>query len=166
LTRARRSLLVIGLAVAALPAAAVADTPVPPSVSAAIAQIEAKARYAHSTWGLLIADANTGQVLVSQNPEKLFTPGSTLKLYSAAAALHDYGPGFRFRTPVFRTEAVRHGVLSGNLVLVASGDFSFGLRDRPNGTQAYNSAPQLDHSDADGAPGPTLVPHSNPLTGV
>ncbi len=141
-------------------------TPVPPSVASAIARVEAKARYTHSTWGLLVADAKTGQVLVSQNAEKLFTPGSTLKLYSAAAALHDYGAGHRFKTPVYRTGSVRGGVLSGNLVLVASGDFSFGLRDRPNGTQAYNSAPQLDHSDADGAAGPTLVPHSNPLAGV
>ena len=141
-------------------------TPVPPSVAAVIARVEAKARYAHSTWGLLVADATTGQMLASQNAEQLFTPGSTLKLYSAAAVLHDYGAGYRFRTPVFRTGSVRHGVLSGNLVLVASGDFSFGLRDRPNGTQAYNSAPQLDHADANGDPGPTLVPHSNPLAGV
>jgi D-alanyl-D-alanine carboxypeptidase/D-alanyl-D-alanine-endopeptidase (penicillin-binding protein 4) len=141
-------------------------TPVPPSVADVIARVEAKARYMHSTWGLLVADAKTGQVLVSQNAEKLFTPGSTLKLYSAAAVLHDYGAGYRFRTPVFRSGSVRRGVLGGNLVLVASGDFSFGLRDRPNGTQAYSTAPQLDHSDADGGPGPTLVPHSNPLAGV
>lgn len=140
-------------------------TPVPPSVANTIAQVEAKARCMHSTWGLLVADANTGQVLVSQNAEKLFTPGSTLKLYSAAAVLHDYGAGYRFRTPVFRSGSVRRGVLSGNLVLVGSGDFSFGLHDRPNGTQAY-TFPQLDHSDADGAPSPTLVPHSNPLAGV
>jgi D-alanyl-D-alanine carboxypeptidase len=55
-------------------------TPIPPSVGRAISGVEAKARYTHSTWGLLVADAKTGQVLVSQNPEKLFTPGSTLKL--------------------------------------------------------------------------------------
>ena len=140
--------------------------PVPPSVAQAIARVETKARYKHSTWGLFVADAKTGEALVSQNPEKLFTPGSTLKLYSAATVLHEYGPGHRFRTPVFRTGSVRRGVLRGNLILVASGDFSFGLRDRPNGAQAYNSAPQLDHSDADGAPGPALVPHSNPLAAV
>ncbi len=158
-------------ALAASPAGAVdplspTGAPVPPSVAHTIARVEAKARYMHSTWGLFVADAKTGQVLVSQNPEKLFTPGSTLKLYSAASVLHDYGAGYRFRTPVYRSGSVRRGVLRGNLVLVASGDFSFGLRDRPNGTQAYNSAPQLDHSDANGAPGPTLVPHSNPLAGV
>jgi D-alanyl-D-alanine carboxypeptidase/D-alanyl-D-alanine-endopeptidase (penicillin-binding protein 4) len=141
-------------------------TPVPPSVAGTIARVEAKARYLHSTWGLLVADANTGEVLVSQNPEKLFTPGSTLKTYAAAAVLHDYGAGHRFRTPVFRTGSVRRGVLRGNLVLVGSGEFSFGLRDRSSRTQAYNSAPQLDHSDADGTPGPTLVAHSNPLAGV
>jgi len=65
-------------------------TPVPPSVAAVIARVEGKARYTHSTWGLLVADAKTGQVLVSQNAQQLFTPGSTLKLYSAAAVLHDY----------------------------------------------------------------------------
>ena len=70
-------------------------TPVPPSVAGTIARVEAKARYLHSTWGLLVADANTGEVLVSQNPEKLFTPGSTLKTYAAAAVLHDYGAGHR-----------------------------------------------------------------------
>jgi D-alanyl-D-alanine carboxypeptidase/D-alanyl-D-alanine-endopeptidase (penicillin-binding protein 4) len=156
-------------ALAASPAGAVdplSPTGAPPIVAQTIARVEAKARYLHSTWGLLVADANTGEVLVSQNPDMLFTPGSTLKTYSAAAVLHDYGAGHRFRTPVFHTGSVRRGVLSGNLVLVASGDFSFGLRDRSNGTQAYNSAPQLDHSDADGEPGPTLVPHSNPLAGV
>lgn len=141
-------------------------TPVPPSVAETIARVEAKPRYLHSTWGLFVADAHTGQALVAQNPEKLFTPGSNLKLYTAAAALHAYGAGHRFRTPVFRTGSVRHGVLSGNLILVASGDFSFGLRDRPHGIQAYNSAPQLDHGDADGLPGPALVPDSHPLAGV
>ena len=172
----RLVLRLVGIAcvVFALPAAtAIAIDPlsptataVPSSVSDVITRIETKARYTHSTWGLFVADAKTGQVLVSQNPEKLFTPGSTLKLYSAAAAFHAYGADHRFRTPVYRTGSVRGGVLNGNLVLVASGDFSFGLRDRPHGVQAYNSAPQLDHSDADGSAGPTLVPHSNPLRGV
>jgi serine-type D-Ala-D-Ala carboxypeptidase/endopeptidase (penicillin-binding protein 4) len=151
-----------GAAEPLLPAA----PPVPPSVARTIARVQAKPRYRHSTWGLFAADAKTGKVLLSQGAQLLFTSGSTLKLYSAAAVLHDYGPGYRFRTPVFRTGNVRNGVLAGNLILVASGDFSFGLRNRPNGTQAYNSAPQLDHSDADGSPGPALVPHSNPLAGV
>ena len=155
----------IDIAAAAGPLAPTAS-PVPPSLASTIDRVQAESRYLHSTWGLFAADANTGQVLASQNPELLFTPGSTLKMYSAAAAFHDYGAGHRFRTPVFRTGSVRRGVLQGNLVLVASGDFSFGLRDRTDGTQAYNSAPKLDHSDADGGPGPTLVPRSNPLAGV
>jgi serine-type D-Ala-D-Ala carboxypeptidase/endopeptidase (penicillin-binding protein 4) len=171
--RILRSVVVVGVlfALGASVASAIdpltpTGTPVPKRVLSAIKRIESKARYKHSTWGLYVADAMTGRALVSQNSQKLFTPGSTLKLYSAAAVLHDYGPGYRFRTPVYRTGSLSRGVVHGNLVLVASGDFSFGLRDRPNGTLAYNSAPQLDHSDADGGPGPTLVPHSNPLAGV
>jgi D-Ala-D-Ala carboxypeptidase 3 (S13) family len=55
----------------------------------------------------------------------------------------------------------------GNLVLVASGDFSFGLRDQPDGTLAYNNFPVIDHNYADtGAPGPTLLPNSHPLAAL
>jgi serine-type D-Ala-D-Ala carboxypeptidase/endopeptidase (penicillin-binding protein 4) len=62
---------------------------------------------------------------------------------------------------------VSKGTLKGNLVLVGSGDFSFGLREQKNGTLAYNNSPQIDHNYADtGLAGPALVPNSHPLAGV
>ena len=60
-----------------------------------------------------------------------------------------------------------NGVLAGNLVLVASGDFSFGLRDQPDGTLAFNSFPEIDHNYADtGFPGAAVVKGSDPLAAL
>ena len=113
---------------------ALAGSQVPASVAETIARVQSQPLYQHSTWGLMVADAATGEVLLAQNAESMFVPGSIMKTFSAANALNAYGPDARFRTPVFRTGEVRDGTLNGDSVLVASGDFSFGLRDRPNGT--------------------------------
>jgi D-alanyl-D-alanine carboxypeptidase/D-alanyl-D-alanine-endopeptidase (penicillin-binding protein 4) len=148
-------------------AASLGQTPVPPAVAATIQGVQAKPAYARSTWGLSVVDLATGEVLISQNPDKLFTPGSIMKTYMSADTLHHYGPDHRFRTPVFRTGPVRAGRLAGDLVLVASGDTSMGLRDRPDGTLGFNSTPEIDHNYATtGLPGPTLVPDSHPLSGL
>ncbi len=141
--------------------------PIPSSVAETITRTQAKPLYDHSTWGLQVSDATTGEVLVSQNSARLFPPGSIMKVYTAAAVLDAYGRAYRFHTPVFRTGDVKGGTLNGNLVLVASGDYSFGLRERPNGKLAFNSAPEADHNNAYvGLPGPTTLKNSNPLAGV
>ena len=135
--------------------------------SDAIQSIIAKPLYAHATWGLLVIDAGTGRTLLDTSSEKMFVPGSVLKVYSAGAALTALGGDFRFETPVYRRGDVADGVLAGDLVLVAPGDFSFGLREQPDGTLAFNSFPQIDHNYADtGLPGPALVPNGHPLAGV
>ena len=77
----------------------------------------------------------------------MFVPGSITKIFQGAAALESYGPGYRFRTPVYRVGPVRDGRLRGALSLVASGDFSFGLRDRKNGTLRYADG-GADHNEA------------------
>lgn len=144
-----------------------AGADVPAKVAETIAKVLAKPSYAHSTFGLFLADQSTGETLIDRNANAMFGTGSIMKVYAATAALKAYGPDYRFRTPVYRTGSVSGGVLNGNLVLVASGDFSFGLRDRPDGTLAFNSFPQLDHNYADtGFPGAALVPASRPLSAL
>jgi D-alanyl-D-alanine carboxypeptidase/D-alanyl-D-alanine-endopeptidase (penicillin-binding protein 4) len=140
---------------------------VPTGVTRAIAAVTSKPIYAHSPFGIFLADRSTGETLIDQSGEKMFVTGSIMKTYSTASALAAYGPEYRFRTPVYRTGSVNAGLLRGNLVLVASGDFSFGLRDRPDGTLTFNSFPQIDHNYADtGFPGPALVPNSHPLSAL
>lgn len=94
--------------------------------------------YAQARWGVLVVDAKTGEPVFARNADKLFAPASVTKLYSCAAALTAFGPDHRFDTPVYRRgEVSRKGVLSGDLILVASGDPSFGGRSLKDGRLAF-----------------------------
>ena len=116
-------------------------------------RIEHKPIYRQSTWGYDVLDQRTGKVLASQNAQQMFDPGSTMKLYSVSTGLRLYGTHYRFRTPVYREGTVADGTLTGNLVLVGSGDLTFGLRELPGDRLAYENLPAGDHSYADQLPG-------------
>src|SRR3712207_3770684 len=59
-------------------------------------------------------------------PDRLYLPGSSTKFFSVSAALDDLGFDHRFQTPVYARGEVKDGALSGDLVLVASGDLTMG----------------------------------------
>ncbi len=85
--------------------------------------------YAAARWGVLVADAASGDVVYARSGGKLFTPASTTKLYTCAAALVALGADHTFTTTVVRRGSVgAAGTLTGDLILVASGDPSFGGR--------------------------------------
>ena len=46
--------------------------PAPSSIAAAVAKITTQPRYAHSTWGIAVADLKPGEVLFEQNGGKMF----------------------------------------------------------------------------------------------
>ncbi len=71
---------------------AVAASAVPASVSGTIAAITSKPMYAHSVFGIFVADQTTGQTLIDRMGEKMFVPASIMETYSTASALKDYGP--------------------------------------------------------------------------
>ena len=135
-------------------------------VAKAIARIESLSRYRQSDWGYEVLDQDSGRVLVAQNAQKMFDPGSTMKFYAVSAALRGYGSSYRFRTPVYREGTVAGGALSGNLVLVGSGDLTFGLREEPGGKLYYENLPKVDHSYANtDLPGP-VEPPGDPLSAL
>ena len=103
--------------------------------------------YKQARWGILVVDAQTGKTVYEQNAGKLFLPASTTKLYSCAAALDALGPDYRFETPVYRRGEVRDGKLTGDLILVASGDLTLGGRNDSSGKMAYTNH---DHIYANG----------------
>lgn len=137
----------------------------PQQVAQVIRQIEDAARYRQSDWGYEVVDQSSGHVLAMQNAQKMFDPGSTMKIYSVSTALRLYGTGYQFRTPVYREGAVSGDTLRGNLVLVGSGDMSLGLREQRNGTLYYESLPKANQSYADQLPG-AVEPPGNPLAGL
>src|SRR5918998_4734244 len=137
---------------------------VPSDVADAIDQVTSEPRYKHSIWGISVRDLSTGKVLLGQSSDKMFVPASTFKTFSGATVLDGYGPDYRFKTPVYRTGALNKGVLKGDVVLVASGDLSLGLREQPDGTMTFANAPEFDHTYANAAPQTGLV--GDPLAGL
>ena len=101
--------------------------------------------YKPAHWGVLIVDMKTGEPLYAHNPDKLFAPASTTKLYSCAAALVTFGPDYRFVTPVYRRGDLTDGRLKGDLILVAQGDLTFGGRTGKDGKVHFKNS---DHTYA------------------
>lgn len=103
------------------------------------------AEFRHSHWGLLAVDLKTGNVLYDRAVEKMFAPASVTKLFSVAAALDELGADHRFVTPVYTRGTLDEGRLNGDLILVASGDPTFGGRTDADGRIAFRNT---DHTYA------------------
>jgi D-alanyl-D-alanine carboxypeptidase/D-alanyl-D-alanine-endopeptidase (penicillin-binding protein 4) len=73
--------------------------------------------------GIVIKSMKYGDTLYSKNDKSLFVPASTLKVFTAEAALLYLGGEYKFPTR-FVTDAktVENGVLDGNVYLINSGD--------------------------------------------
>lgn len=119
--------------------------------------------YRQAHWGILVVDLTGGQTVYELNADHLFAPASVTKLFSTAAALDALGADYRFETPVLRRGDVgTDGELKGDLILVASGDLSFGGRTTPDGKIAFTNS---DHTYANGSEkGELTAP--DPLAGL
>jgi len=119
--------------------------------------------YRYGEWGYLEVDPSDGRTVRALGPaDRLYIPGSSTKLFSVSATLDDFGFDHRFETPVYSQGQVKDGTLTGDLVLVASGDLTMGGRTAPDGSVSYTS---VDHTYANDVPGATLTPE-DPLAGL
>jgi D-alanyl-D-alanine carboxypeptidase/D-alanyl-D-alanine-endopeptidase (penicillin-binding protein 4) len=118
--------------------------------------------FKQARWGILVVDAQTGKMIYEHDADRLFLPASTTKLYSCATALDAFGPDYRFETPVYRRGDVKNGKLTGDLILVASGDLTLGGRTDPSGKMAFSNH---DHIYANGDTRATLT-DTDPLAGL
>jgi D-alanyl-D-alanine carboxypeptidase/D-alanyl-D-alanine-endopeptidase (penicillin-binding protein 4) len=135
----------------------------PPPLPHAISQVMHKPRYAKASWSLLVTDLATGKTIYALDADRMSFTGSVRKLFSVGVALNRLGAGHRFRTPVFRTGAVDPaGALSGDLILVAAGDLTFGGRLTPTGGVQFTD---FDHNDANNLDTAILTPQ-DPLRGL
>ncbi|MDQ3695256.1 MAG: D-alanyl-D-alanine carboxypeptidase/D-alanyl-D-alanine-endopeptidase [Chloroflexota bacterium] len=153
--------------IAVTPAAARQATPVASETGAplpaAIIDIIEQPKYGFSRWGIHVEDQVSGEAIHDQRGTERFLAASTTKLFTTAAALHAYGPDFRFETPIYRQgEVDAEGTLAGDLILVASGDPTLGGRTTPEGGIAYVS---IDHIYANAFPIATLT-LEDPLAGI
>lgn len=115
--------------------------------------------YKHGHWGALITDLKSGDVVYEMQADKLFAPASVTKVFSVAAAWDALGPDFRFETPVYAHGEIDEGALTGDLILVASGDPTLGGRKGEHGEIEYTNS---DHIYGDGAE----LTKGDPLAGL
>jgi len=59
----------------------------PADLTRALLAIEQGSRYRQSDWGYVVLDQKTGEVLASQDPVRMFDPGSTMKTFTITGAL-------------------------------------------------------------------------------
>lgn len=154
----RRAMVLVGLLLLALTPAARAGDDLAKKIEALINGPD----YRQAHWGILAVDSQTGQVVYEHNPDKLFLPASTTKLYSCGAALAAFGPDYKFETPVYARGPIKDGVLQGDLILVAKGDLTMGGRTDAQGRMAFK-----DHDHTYAGPGSTAeLTDTDPLAGL
>jgi D-alanyl-D-alanine carboxypeptidase len=93
-------------------------------------QIIQRSRLNQCTIGVVIMDAQTGDLLASSDADDSFIPASNMKLFSSGAALAALGPDFSFQTtlellPSVDTPVGEVPALGGRLVVRGSGDPAF-----------------------------------------
>jgi D-alanyl-D-alanine carboxypeptidase/D-alanyl-D-alanine-endopeptidase (penicillin-binding protein 4) len=126
------------------------------TLEARIQKVMSRPEFAHANFGIEFLDLESGKVVYSLNPDKLFVPASTTKLLTEGTILAKLGANYRFHTIIYRTGPIdKHGTLKGDLVLVASGDPNLSNRVQPDGTLAFVDE---DHSyEGPALPGDPLV---------
>src|SRR5262245_44765213 len=111
--------------------------PPAPTLASQVQNVLNRPEYRGARWGILVVDATTGNTVYAHNADQLFAPASVTKLYSCAAALIALGADHRFETPVYRRGKFAGGRLTGDLILVGTGDLTLGGRDTKDGKMAF-----------------------------
>lgn len=78
--------------------------------------------------GVIVRDLGDDRVVAEHDSNYGFMPASNMKLVSIAVALESLGADFRFATKLVTAAQIHDGVLDGDLVLLGSGDPTFGGR--------------------------------------
>ena len=93
-----------------------------PSLSEAVSRALAVPSLAHTGIALLVVSLDRGDTLFAREDDRLYTPASNRKLFTAASALHWLGPEHRFTTTLLSAGRIAADTVHGDLVLVGSGD--------------------------------------------
>lgn len=120
----------LALAVSALTLSAAAQT----NLQQAVASMSSKSALKGAVIGISVKDAD-GRELASLNPRTRLAPASNLKLVTTGAALHAFGPDYRFKTALAYSGEVKEGTLEGDLYIIGGGDPTLAAKD----TNALNA---------------------------
>ncbi|MFN2395316.1 MAG: D-alanyl-D-alanine carboxypeptidase/D-alanyl-D-alanine-endopeptidase [Bacteroidales bacterium] len=79
-----------------------------------------------ASWGFIATQAETGQEIISVNPNLALIPASTQKIVTTLTSLSLLGPDYRFETILQYDGSVRQNGLSGNIYIYGTGDPTLG----------------------------------------
>lgn len=79
--------------------------------------------------GVMVYDLTTNEVIFKSNERQLMRPASTLKLFTAAAALERLGGDYQFKTKLAYSGTISNGTLNGNLYCIGGFDPCFNSSD-------------------------------------
>lgn len=82
--------------------------------------------------GIKIVSLRTGEVFYQHDADRLFTPASNTKLFTAATAVSILTPQYRYATSVWADSMDPGGLVVGNLYLKGSGDPDLATDDLEN----------------------------------
>ncbi len=87
---------------------------------------------AKASWGVLVADRETGETLYSLNSDRFFAPASNAKIFTTALAFSTLGTEYRYHTTLeSRANIDPDGHLPGDLILMGRGDPDLSNRKFP-----------------------------------
>lgn len=105
------------------------ESSAPTSLALALQAEVGRAQHAASELGVHVVEMDTGETVYDFNADKPRVIASNTKLFTTAAALDAFGPGYFFETRFVLRGKVRNGVLEGDLGVVGGGDPHISGRD-------------------------------------
>src|SRR5436190_11224811 len=95
-----------------------------------------QSKYAAALWGVKVVSLDTGKLLFEFNQDKLLTPASNTKLYTAVLALDRLGPDYRIKSSIYaRNKPDESGTVSGDVIVYGRGDPSVNARLHKGGLE-------------------------------
>lgn len=67
--------------------------------------------------------------IVDINSTQMLVPASNMKLISTGAAIHHFGPDYRYETTIAYDGSIEEGILNGNVYIIGGGDPTLGSID-------------------------------------
>jgi D-alanyl-D-alanine carboxypeptidase/D-alanyl-D-alanine-endopeptidase (penicillin-binding protein 4) len=105
------------------PSSPAASSPAPEPLQAVLASLSQDPLFGTAAVSVQVVDAATGAPVYAWGDDRALTPASTMKLLTAATALHALGPTWRFPTWIMKTGDIDDkGVLTGSLYVKGQGD--------------------------------------------
>ncbi len=159
-----RPRLLVGsvLALGSLLAGACATKPTATGLPSEAQAIINSPEYAHGSWSWDVVEIGSGKTLYASDENKLNFLGSTTKLFTVGTYYEEFGADSTLETPVYASGTRSGDALTGDLVLVGSGDFILGGRGVLDDQLQYT---EPDHVYAYAAP--TVKPvAADPLAGL